>query len=151
MKSANRSRIAESPGAAGPLLGAGQHWRQRSACRDVDPDLFFPPQESAVLVIRRAKAVCAGCPVSADCLDWAVRHPAASEYGVWGGMTERERRPLHRPEPHVPRPVSVIAKYCPSCKTTKDADGFFRNKGRYDGLDSNCKDCRALARKGVAA
>ena len=67
-------------------------FRHRSACRWVDPEIFFPAAvegceyEAQVWV---AKAVCAGCPVLAECLAWAVAHQPD---GIAGGMTEHERR-----------------------------------------------------------
>ncbi|NJQ00248.1 WhiB family transcriptional regulator [Streptomyces zingiberis] len=71
-------------------------WRQNAACRDSDPDLFFPVGTSgpALRQEQAAKAMCASCPVSGACLDWALRTGQAS--GVWGGTTEDERRPMLR-------------------------------------------------------
>ena len=74
--------------------GSDREWRQRAACRAVDPDLFFPSTESGPVYDRQvgaAKAVCARCPVRAECLAEAlVRLP----YGIAGGLTEHERRRL---------------------------------------------------------
>jgi len=72
-------------------------WRNLTACRDKDPDLFFPVAGggSAVTQVAEAKQVCAGCPVRPACLDWALRH--RQEFGVWGGVTEEERRDLSAP------------------------------------------------------
>ncbi|MCO1659213.1 WhiB family transcriptional regulator [Pseudonocardia sp. S2-4] len=72
-------------------------WRQWAECQDVDPDLFFPSSESGLAYdaqVAAAKAVCARCPVQAQCLAEAlVRLP----YGIAGGLTEHERRRLaHR-------------------------------------------------------
>ena len=67
-------------------------WRLRAACLDSDPELFFPEGTSgpALEEAARAKLVCAGCPVRARCLDWALANGAA--FGIWGGRTEQERR-----------------------------------------------------------
>jgi WhiB family redox-sensing transcriptional regulator len=71
------------------------HWRADAACCDADPDLFFPDDtHSAAVKVRLAKLICGGCLVSATCLSWAL---AGREAGVWGGMTEEERRRLHVP------------------------------------------------------
>ena len=69
---------------------AGRDWRDRAACRDVDPDLFFPVGGSgpAQEQIERAKAVCGECSVVADCLAFAM---LALPDGVAGGMTPAER------------------------------------------------------------
>ena len=142
-----RRNLEWSDGAAGPLLAAGRNWRARAACKDADPDLFFPmPGDEGAE--RQAKAVCAGCRVRPECLDWALTHGVS---GVWGGLSEDERRPLNRPAVRIPAPVERKTKRCPSCDTPKSTDKFFRNSARYDGLDSNCKDCRSGARKARAA
>jgi WhiB family redox-sensing transcriptional regulator len=69
-------------------------WRSRAACRDADPDLFFPEGTAgpALQTAERAKRLCGACPVQARCLDWALDHHAA--FGIWGGLTEGERREL---------------------------------------------------------
>ena len=64
-----------------------QPWRDRAACRDSDPEIFFPRPGGTGA--RRAKAVCARCPVTAECLAHAARTP--ERHGVWGGLAERER------------------------------------------------------------
>lgn len=71
-------------------------WRTRAACRDEDPDLFFPIGTSgpALLQTERAKAVCRRCPVREQCLDWAM--DSGQSLGVWGGTSETERRALKR-------------------------------------------------------
>lgn len=66
-------------------------WAAFAACRDRDPDLFFPTSPEGE---RDAVRVCAGCPVHVDCLEFALG--AKIRFGVWGGMTEKERRSLHR-------------------------------------------------------
>ncbi len=69
-------------------------WRHHAECRDEDPELFFPVGTSgpALLQLADAKAVCRRCPVSAECLDWASA--TGQDAGVWGGMSEDERRAL---------------------------------------------------------
>jgi hypothetical protein len=74
--------------------GPGRGWRARAACRGVDPELFFPAAERGpvrAVQVAAAKAVCAGCPVRAECLDEAL---ARIPYGIAGGLTENERRRL---------------------------------------------------------
>jgi hypothetical protein len=69
-----------------------EDFRHRAACRGVDPELFFPVAERGREhdeQVAAAKAVCASCPVRAECLAWALRSLSC---GVAGGMTERERR-----------------------------------------------------------
>jgi WhiB family transcriptional regulator, redox-sensing transcriptional regulator len=71
-------------------------WRHRAACRDEDPELFFPVGTSgpALSQVAEAKAVCTRCPVTASCLAWALE--SGQDAGVWGGMSEDERRALKR-------------------------------------------------------
>ena len=71
-------------------------WRHRALCRDEDPELFFPIGTTgpALVQVEQAKAVCRRCPVTQSCLDWALR--AGQDSGVWGGLSEDERRALKR-------------------------------------------------------
>jgi len=71
-------------------------WRSHAACRDVDPELFFPIGNTgpALLQIDEAKQVCARCKVVEACLQWALE--SGQDSGVWGGLSEDERRALKR-------------------------------------------------------
>jgi len=71
-------------------------WRHRAICRDEDPELFFPVGTSgpALLQIAEARTVCRRCPVVTECLTWALE--SGQDAGVWGGMSEDERRALKR-------------------------------------------------------
>jgi len=71
-------------------------WRPQAACRDVDPEVFFPVGSSgpAVSHMRTAQAVCRSCPVKDPCLQFAL--VTNQEAGVWGGKDENERRELRR-------------------------------------------------------
>jgi len=64
-------------------------WRELAACRGSDLEVFFPGRGESAGPARR---VCAACPVRQACLDYAISNRIA--YGVWGGLTERERRAL---------------------------------------------------------
>ncbi len=70
-------------------------WPAHAACRGVDPDRLFVQGAAQ----NRAKAICAGCPVRTECLADSLDNQI--EFGVWGGMTERERRALLRRRPDV--------------------------------------------------
>ena len=67
-----------------------------AACREEDPELFFPIGTTgpAILQIETAKQVCQRCTVSGDCLEWAIE--TGQEAGVWGGLSEDERRSIKR-------------------------------------------------------
>jgi WhiB family redox-sensing transcriptional regulator len=70
-------------------------WPSLAACRGSEPDELFVPGAAQ----NRAKAVCRGCPVRSECLADALDN--RTEFGIWGGMTERERRALLRRRPNV--------------------------------------------------
>ncbi|WP_336215752.1 WhiB family transcriptional regulator [Nonomuraea sp. LPB2021202275-12-8] len=71
-------------------------WRHRAACRDVDPELFFPIGNTgpALMQIEEAKQVCRSCSAMDSCLKWALE--SGQDAGVWGGLSEDERRALKR-------------------------------------------------------
>ena len=72
------------------MTGVGP-WAAHGACRDVDPDIFFPPPNGRATA---ARAVCRPCPVRLACLGFALRHPCLD--GVWGATTLRERQAIRR-------------------------------------------------------
>jgi WhiB family transcriptional regulator, redox-sensing transcriptional regulator len=71
-------------------------WRHRAACRDEDPELFFPIGSSgpALMQVEEAKSVCHRCVVVDECRDWSLE--TGQEAGVWGGLSEDERRAILR-------------------------------------------------------
>jgi WhiB family redox-sensing transcriptional regulator len=71
-------------------------WRNRASCLGESPDLFFPIgfTEAALLQLERAKVVCRGCSVREECLRWAM--DVGIDQGVWGGLSEQERRSQKR-------------------------------------------------------
>ena len=73
------------------LFDDDRPWATFAACRDADDDLFFPGREDDT---RTAVRICSGCPVQEQCLCWALEMRIG--YGVWGGLTEAERRRLQR-------------------------------------------------------
>jgi WhiB family redox-sensing transcriptional regulator len=81
------------PGAVPQGLGMPWDWRAAAACRLADTSLFFGPERELVgarrLREQQAKAICATCPVLEPCRAHALVH--REPYGVWGGLTERER------------------------------------------------------------
>jgi WhiB family redox-sensing transcriptional regulator len=74
-----------------------EDWRSRATCKYQDPELFFPVSDigpGMAKQISSAKSVCFACPVRPECLDWA--ESTGQEYGVWGGLDEKERRARRR-------------------------------------------------------
>lgn len=78
------------------LANAQYDWRRDAICRDTDPDLFFPVGTTgqALVQIERAREVCHECPVSTDCLEFALE--TNQDSGIWGGTSEEERRKIRR-------------------------------------------------------
>jgi WhiB family redox-sensing transcriptional regulator len=75
-----------------------KNWQNLAACRDEDPELFFPVGNTgpALMQIEEARAVCNRCSVADICLKWAIE--TGQDAGVWGGLSEDERRALKRRE-----------------------------------------------------
>lgn len=78
------------------LGSADYSWRALSTCRDTDPELFFPVGTTgqALLQIAKAKSVCCQCPVTTECLEFALE--TNQDTGIWGGTSEEERRQIRR-------------------------------------------------------
>jgi len=68
-----------------------RRWQENANCLGVDPDLFFPERGAST---REAKAVCRSCEVRGECLEYALAH--GEKFGIWGGLSERERRRVRR-------------------------------------------------------
>jgi WhiB family redox-sensing transcriptional regulator len=66
-------------------------WQDRALCAQTDPEAFFPEKGGST---REAKRICLGCEVKDQCLDYALAHD--ERFGIWGGLSERERRRLKR-------------------------------------------------------
>ncbi len=66
-------------------------WQRLANCLGVDPDLFFPERGAST---REAKEVCRACVVRVDCLEYAITN--GEKFGIWGGLSERERRRIRR-------------------------------------------------------
>jgi WhiB family transcriptional regulator, redox-sensing transcriptional regulator len=78
-----------------PGVGGAGDWRRLAACRSADPDLFFPVTGGGWAgQVEKAKVLCGACQVRRECLQYAITGDEA--YGVWGGMTEDERRRASR-------------------------------------------------------
>ena len=69
----------------------GLSWQERSLCAQTDPEAFFPEKGGST---RDAKKVCVGCEVRAECLEYALAND--ERFGIWGGLSERERRKLKK-------------------------------------------------------
>ena len=66
-------------------------WQDRAACFGIDPDVFFPISEEEA---GPALAYCGSCRIREECLAWALKN--GERYGVWGGLTEQQRRRITR-------------------------------------------------------
>ncbi|GAB3958079.1 hypothetical protein GCM10029978_002190 [Actinoallomurus acanthiterrae] len=91
-------------------------WTARAACRNADPDALFVQGAAQ----NRAKLICRGCPVRTECLADALDNRI--EFGVWGGMTERERRALLRRRPDVSSWRELLETAKEQYEATQDPD-----------------------------
>jgi WhiB family redox-sensing transcriptional regulator len=106
-------------------------WQDEAACRGMDPEMFYTERGEST---RDPKATCAVCPVTAECLQFALDN--REKFGVWGGLSERERRRLRRTMPHaqpwVKEPVhGTLGGYrahlrhgTPTCQGCRDANAI---------------------------
>jgi WhiB family redox-sensing transcriptional regulator len=92
-----RARLAQPPATPAPA-GRGGDWRQRAACRQADPELFFPTERSGGYThqVTRARELCAGCQVRQPCLETALHGPQAhnDRHGIFAGTTAKQRSTL---------------------------------------------------------
>jgi WhiB family redox-sensing transcriptional regulator len=105
-------------------------WRARAACLDEDPELFFPIGSTGRdydQQVEEAKAVCRGCLVRIECLDWAYRTRAD---GIYGGTTEQERAAMRRRHNRKKQPIQ---RSCDNCG------------GVYQPGSNNARYCRPCA------
>lgn len=68
-----------------------ESWQERALCAETDPEAFFPEKGGST---REAKRICQGCEVKDQCLEYALTND--ERFGIWGGLSERERRRLKR-------------------------------------------------------
>ncbi len=66
-------------------------WQDFANCSGADQDLFFPERGAST---RKAKAICGACTVKGECLEFAITQ--GERFGIWGGLSERERRKIRR-------------------------------------------------------
>ena len=74
-----------------PASPGDESWRLAALCAETDPEAFFPEKGGST---REAKKICTGCEVKAECLEYALSND--ERFGIWGGLSERERRRLRR-------------------------------------------------------
>jgi WhiB family redox-sensing transcriptional regulator len=117
-------------------------WRHRSACRDVDPELFQPVgiMGPALVQAVRAKLVCAGCPVIVQCQAWAVERGEPS--GVWGGLSEQDRRAVRVAGR---ASAELVAEPAPQVRTCGAGHEISAENTRIDGRGR--LDCRVCSRE----
>jgi WhiB family redox-sensing transcriptional regulator len=134
----------------------GDDWRYRAACLDEDPELWFPIGNTgpALIQIDNAKAACARCEVQDTCLRWALE--TGQDYGVWGGMSEDERRALKRRRarqgrstPTAPTESKPPQKPPKKDPTTRPSCGRQRgHEAHTNAGERQCDACTAWRKRG---
>jgi len=84
-------------------------WKDRGICAQTDPEIFYPEKGGST---REAKRVCLGCDVRDQCLQYALDHD--ERFGIWGGLSQRERRRLKRGDLTVLKPPTPVG-HCEVC------------------------------------
>ena len=73
------------------LINGIPSWTDEAKCKGQDANLFFPERGAST---RKAKSICRACSVQEECLEYAIDH--SEKFGIWGGLSERERRKIKR-------------------------------------------------------
>lgn len=103
-------------------------WQDRAACNGTDPEAWFPLKSTHPRIIRALKQICHECPVRAECLNHALEH---DEHGIWGGLTDLERRHICGHPPRQLAPCGTGAAFqrhrrrgeeCAACREAKNAE-----------------------------
>jgi len=108
-----------------PAMAGPGDWRDNAACRDADPELFFPVGTTgpALRQVQEAIRICQACPARTECLSWALEHGITD--GVWGGTTVEQRRAIRHP---AARPAAAGLRQGPGTE-----GGFARDFATADG------------------
>ena len=122
-------------------LAAVEDWRHRATCLDENPEMFFPIGNTgpALLQIEEAKTVCRRCPVIAECRRWA--EGTRQEYGIWGGLSEEERRALRRKKLAAAQREASRSESCGHPHAGTEA-GWRHHRSTHTAA---CRACRSAA------
>lgn len=112
-------------------------WQEQAICAQTDPDAFFPEKGGTT---REAKRVCAGCEVKDECLQHALDND--ERYGVWGGLSERERRSVKR---HAP--ATTKTAHCKVCDAEMELNKYGPER-QY--CSQTCRETAAQRRSAAA-
>ena len=91
LREAERPTLMAIPGFDQMFEEIEDQWQERALCAQTDPEAFFPEKGGST---REAKRICLGCDVKDECLEYALAND--ERFGIWGGLSERERRRLKR-------------------------------------------------------
>lgn len=91
MREVEKPRLMAVPGFDQMFEEIEDQWQERALCAQTDPEAFFPEKGGST---REAKRICLGCDVKDECLEYALAND--ERFGIWGGLSERERRRLKR-------------------------------------------------------
>lgn len=107
-----------------------ESWRSQALCAQIDAEIFFPDKGGSS---KSAKRICSMCPVRLECLQEA--RDAGERFGVWGGLSERERRALERPRSPENHPILLPPRKLPA--------GLSHGTRAAYNTGCKCKPCRA--------
>lgn len=136
-------------GYAPDTLEPAEMWRDNAACASpgVDPEEMFPGNDP--VLVGFAKRICGGCPVLGECRNWALDQRV--EFGVWGGLSEGERRTVLRLRAKrrqdltgQPAPAAVGQRPAAPCGTTA---AYERHRRNHEVIDAECRAAYSEARQ----
>lgn len=116
-------------------LFARPDWFDHAKCRGVDPAMFFPGHGENG---SRAKKLCAVCPVTAECLEYAHQAPETWQHGVYGGYSSEERQRLGRR-------VTALCKWCAGQFSRADREAYCSQECRVEGRRMKIAESRLRA------
>ena len=114
-------------------------WRQHAACTGTTRN-FYPERGENT---DQAKQICRTCPAQTECLNYALDN--GERLGIWGGMSERERRKERSRRRGIRLAAAARSglKWCPRCETEQPLDRFHADARNRDGRQGFCRDCRS--------
>jgi WhiB family transcriptional regulator, redox-sensing transcriptional regulator len=128
-----------------PPGDSGLRWQERALCAQTDPDAFFPGKGGST---SEPKKVCRACPVTAECLEYALR--TDQRYGVWGGLSERQRRKIKRQrDADAQQQAAQTTLPCSICQEHKPVSEFPKPRSTNVTNARICKGCVAAKNRRI--
>ncbi len=119
-------------------------WTDDAACTETDPDIFFPTANQSPRDTQAARAICAACPVLAQCLRYAISDP--SLVGIWGGTTLPERQRMRRGAEQCHRGHLIAEVGRDSCGACRECRRLMSRTRRRKRSTCQVEGCPSIAK-----